>query len=199
MKTTLKPYDTGLICGRFQTFHKGHEKLVETALLLCDRPIILIGSSQECGTERNPFNINTRTKMIREIYGDQFMVYGIADMTNENDIRPEWGKYLLENVDRYIHKNPDIMIYGNDESRSNWFAKEDLKNTSELIINRAELPISATLVRELMLFDQRKSWMELVNPKLHKMYDELRSELLSVPYYKEKYEKDIAINLNIND
>jgi len=26
----MKPYDTGLICGRFQTFHKGHEKLVDT-------------------------------------------------------------------------------------------------------------------------------------------------------------------------
>ena len=24
-----KPYDVGLVCGRFQTFHKGHEKLVE--------------------------------------------------------------------------------------------------------------------------------------------------------------------------
>ena len=26
-----KPYDVGLVCGRFQTFHKGHESLVETA------------------------------------------------------------------------------------------------------------------------------------------------------------------------
>ena len=52
-----KPYDVGFICGRFQTFHKGHEKLVETGLMLCDRLLIFIGSSQEDGTERNPFNI----------------------------------------------------------------------------------------------------------------------------------------------
>lgn len=26
----MKPYDTGLVCGRFQTFHKGHERLVDT-------------------------------------------------------------------------------------------------------------------------------------------------------------------------
>lgn len=37
-----KPYDVGFICGRFQTFHKGHEKLVETGLMLCDRLLILL-------------------------------------------------------------------------------------------------------------------------------------------------------------
>lgn len=184
----MKPYDVGLICGRFQTFHKGHEKLVDTGLMLCDRLLILIGSAQECGTERNPFNINTRTKMLREIYGDSsnIMIYGLSDMTNENDICPEWGRYLLNNVDRYIYKNPEVMIYGNDESRSAWFDKADLKNTTELIINRSELPISATLLRELMIEDKRKEWMELVNPRLHKMYDELRNELLTVDFYKNK-------------
>lgn len=186
----MKPYDVGLICGRFQTFHKGHEKLIETGLMLCDRILILIGSSQECGTERNPFNINTRTKMIKMIYGDNpnIMIYGLPDMTNENDICPEWGKYLLKHVDRYIFKNPEIMIYGNDESRSNWFDKQDLKYTTELIINRSELPISATMIRQYMVDDDRKSWMDCVNPKLHKMYDEIRSELMSVDYYKNKKE-----------
>lgn len=182
----MKPYDTGLICGRFQTFHKGHEKLVNTGLMLCDRLLILIGSAQEYGTERNPLNINTRTKMLKTVYGDNsnIMIYGLSDMTNEDDICPEWGKYLLNNVDRYIYKNPEVMIYGNDESRSAWFDKKDLRNTTELIINRAELPISATMLRQLMVEDKRKEWMELVNPRLHKMYDELRNELMSVEYYR---------------
>lgn len=181
----MKPYDVGLICGRFQTFHKGHEKLVDTGRMLCDRLLILIGSAQECGTERNPLNINTRTKMLKEIYGDSpnIIIYGLADMTDENDIRPEWGKYLLNNVDRYIFKNPEVMIYGNDESRSAWFDKSDLKNTTELIINRAELPISATMLRQYMVADNRREWMKWVNPKLHKMYDELRRELMSVEFY----------------
>ena len=66
----MKPYDVGLVCGRFQTFHKGHEKLIDTGLLLCDRMLMLVGSAQECGTKRNPLNVNTRIKMIREVYGD---------------------------------------------------------------------------------------------------------------------------------
>ena len=180
------PYDVGFTIGRFQTPHIGHEKLFETGLKLCDRLLILVGSAQECGTERNPFNIATRIKMLKTIYGDNpnIMIYGLSDLTNENDICPEWGKYLLENVDRYIYKNPDVMIYGNDESRSGWFDKKDLKNTTEIIINRNELPISATMLRRLMVEDKRKEWMQYVNPRLHKMYDEIRSELLSVDYYK---------------
>ena len=186
----MKPYDVGMVVGRFQTFHKGHEKLIETGLMLCDRLLIFIGSAQECGTERNPLNINTRTKILKMIYGDNsnIMIYGLSDLTNENDIRPEWGKYLLDNADRYIYKNPELMVYGNDESRSGWFSKEDLKNTTELIINRAELPISATMLRQYMVEDNRKAWMELVNPKLHKMYDELRNELMTVEFYKNMKE-----------
>lgn len=183
----MKPYDVGLICGRFQTFHIGHESLVETGLKLCDRILILVGSAQEYGTERNPYNINTRTKMLKSIYGDSpdIMIYGLADMTDENDIRPEWGRYLLDNVDRYIYKAPELMIYGNDESRSRWFAPEDIRDTSEFIVNRGRIPVSATMVREAMVFDKRKEWMAMVNPKLHKMYNELRDELMTVPFYQQ--------------
>ena len=83
-----KPYDVGVICGRFQTFHIGHESLVDTALKLCDRVLILVGSSQECGTERNPLNIDTRIRMLRAIYGDDnsIIIKGLSDLTNENDI-----------------------------------------------------------------------------------------------------------------
>lgn len=188
----IKPYDCGLICGRFQTFHKGHESLVETGLKLCDRLLILVGSAQECGTERNPFNINTRTKMLKTIYGDNqnIMIYGLADLTNENDITPDWGRYLLKNVDRYIYKAPELMIYGNDEARSRWFDPEDIKDTSEFIVNRGRIPISATIVRESMVFDKRKEWMSMVNPRLHKMYDELRRELMSVEFYQEMAERE---------
>ena len=183
----MKPYDVGMICGRFHTFHKGHESLVETGLNLCDRLLILVGSAQECGTERNPFNINTRTKMLKAIYGDNpnIMIYGLSDLTNENDITPDWGKYLLGNADRYIYKVPELMISGNDEERNRWFAQEDIIDMSQLIVNRGRIPISATQVRQFMVDDNRKEWMKWVNPKLHKMYDELRNELMTVPFYQK--------------
>ena len=185
-----KVYDSGLIVGRFQTFHKGHQRLVETGIMLCDRILLLVGSAQECGTPRNPLNIETRIEMIRSVYdSDRVMIYALSDMTNEDDIRPEWGRYLLNNVDRYIYKAPELMIYGNDESRSRWFDTEDIKDTSEFIVNRGSLPVSATMLRELMVRDDRRAWMKWVDPKLHKMYDRLRRELMTVPYYQEMARK----------
>ena len=186
-----RPYDTGLIVGRFQTFHKGHQRLIETGLMLCDRLLILVGSSQECGTERNPLNIRTRIDMIRTVYPtknyptDRIMLYALSDMTDENDIRPVWGRYLLSNVDRYIYKAPELMIYGNDEARSRWFDTNDIKDTSEFIVNRGSLPISATMLRELMVRNDRREWMKWVDPRLHKMYDVLRDELMTVPFYQD--------------
>lgn len=181
-------YDTGLIVGRFQTFHKGHQILVDTALNLCDRVYILVGSSQESGTKRNPFNISTRMKMIRECYPDtnRVYIYALADLTHEDDITPEWGRYLLNNIDRYIYKAPELMIYGNDEARSRWFDINDIKDTAEFIVPRSRLPISATMLREMMVKDNRKEWMKWVDPKLHKMYDELRAELMSVSFYQKE-------------
>ncbi len=190
----LKAYDCGMICGRFQTFHIGHESLVETGLKLCDRVLILVGSAQEAGTERNPYDLATRIDMLKAIYGDgnNIMMHGLADLTDENDIRPEWGRYLLDNVDRYIYKAPELMIYGNDEARSRWFDPEDIRDTSEFIVNRGRIPISATMVREAMVFDERKKWMSMVNPRLHKMYGRLRDELMSVSFYKEMYDRGRA-------
>ena len=189
----MKPYDVAAICGRFQTFHKGHESLVDTALKLCDRVLILVGSAQECGTERNPFNIDTRIRMLRAIYGDDnfIVIKGLADLTNENDIRPEWGKYLLDNIDRYIYKKPDLMVYGNDDARSKWFDPEDIKEITEVIVNRSKIPISATMVRQYMVFGDRRAWQSCVNPKLHKMFNELRDELMTVPFYRDMYDKKV--------
>lgn len=189
-------YDTGLIVGRFQIFHKGHQSLVETALKLCDRVIIFVGSSQESGTERNPFNVATRMNVIRECYPDKdrVQIYALPDLTHEDDITVAWGKFVLDNVDRYIYKAPEIMVYGNDEARSRWFDLNDIKNTAEFIIPRSRLPISATMLREMMVKDERKQWMEWVDPKLHKMYDSLRAELLSVPFYQGLQKKLMSEN-----
>ena len=184
-------YDTGLVVGRFQTFHKGHQRLVDTELQLCDRVLILVGSSQECGTERNPLSIATRMEIIRSVYPDtdRVIIHPIPDLTHENDITTDWGRYVLSNVDRYIYKAPELMVYGNDEARSRWFDTEDIKDTSEFIINRGALPISATMLRELMVKDDRKSWMQYVDPKLHKYYDRIKAELMTIPFYQEMHKQ----------
>ena len=77
-----------------------------------------------------------------------------------------------------------------------WFSPEDIKDTLEIIVPRSKLPISATMVREMIVKDDRKEWMKWVNPKLHKMYDQLRAELLGTKPYTEMYQK--LLNKNVS-
>lgn len=186
-----KSYDVAMLCGRFQHFHIGHQSLVEHALNVADRMIILVGSSQEFGTERNPFDISTRIDVIREIYNDdnRITVKPLPDLTHENDITPDWGRYVLKSTNHYIHKVPEVMIYGNDEARSRWFDPEDIKDTLEIVVPRSKIKISATEIRKMLVKDDRERWMQFVHPRLHKMYDLLRAELLSCDFYRQKFEE----------
>ena len=182
----MNKYDIGLLVGRFNVFHIGHKSLSDLALTMCDRLLILVGSAQESGTLRNPFSVETRIKMIKEIYPDNnVIVRGLPDLTNENDISAEWGKYLLDKVHDIIGKNPDIMIYGNDESRSGWFAPEDIKDIMEIVVPRSGIPISATELRQLMVDNNWLKWYEYHSPELYEHYYDLRLELMNCTYYKE--------------
>jgi bifunctional NMN adenylyltransferase/nudix hydrolase len=179
----VKPYDLGLAVGRFQIFHKGHENNINTALQICDRVLVLVGSAQESGTERNPFDIHTRIKLIEEIYGNSVLVRPLSDLTNETDITPDWGKYLLDKVKYYTGKAPEVMIYG-DEDAQGWFDKGDI-DFLRLVMPRSRIPISATMLRELLANGDLDEWMKWHSPKCHKHFPELREQLLRCSYYKE--------------
>ena len=42
----------GIIVGRFQHIHKGHQKLIEIGLRLCDKLLIFIGSANQENSAR---------------------------------------------------------------------------------------------------------------------------------------------------
>lgn len=181
-----KNFEFGLVLGRFQHLHKGHVEIIEMARKVCQKTLILICSAQESGTLRNPFKIETRKEVIQKIYQAEDVIIGdLADMTNENDICFEWGKYILENVEKMYGKMPDLMVYGKDESRKGWFSEEDSKNFSEIIVARNKIEISATKLREYMAQNEKGKWKKYVPEQIWDMYDVLREELLQIGYYKK--------------
>lgn len=193
-----KIYDCGGLLGRFHTYHIGHENLVNQALKLCDRVVIFVGSAQECGTERNPFNIATRISMLEAIYGKnnpRVIIKALSDLSSYKDITFDWGRYVLDNYRRYIYKSPDMMVFGEEESNNRWFSPEDSSDMLKLYIPRTRINISATELRDMMLRDDRENWQKWVNPKLHKLYDVLRAELLSVPTYKDKLIRERSLDV----
>ena len=198
-----KYFDLGVVVGRFGHEHLGHVSLFEASLMLCKRTLVLVGSAQESGTLRNPFRVETRIEVIRETYpgysDEELTVRGLNNLTNENDITPDWGKYVRSQVEYHKHKFANLMIYGNDDNRSKWFAPEDLVGVNEFIIARETLPISATMVRGLLTIGDEKEWQKVTPQLIHCMYPRLRDDLLSVPIYGEIYNRIRRTDMTLDD
>ena len=180
-----KSYKLGLVLGRFNHIHCGHVEIINQSMKLCEKTLVLIGSAQESGTIRNPFKLETRKKALKKIYNDENIIIGeLKDYTNENDISPQWGRYILENVEKDYGWIPDLMVYGKDESRKGWFSEEDSQRFSELIVARSKNKISATKLREYMAQNKKEEWKKNVPEEIFDMYDELRDELMKIEFYK---------------
>ena len=55
---------TALFIGRFQPLHKGHIDALEDISKRSDKIIIVIGSSRQKNTKKNPFSLAQRKKML---------------------------------------------------------------------------------------------------------------------------------------
>ena len=58
-------HDVAVYVGRFQPFHAGHLALLQQALALAGRCVVVIGSAHQARTPKNPFTWRERAEMIR--------------------------------------------------------------------------------------------------------------------------------------
>jgi len=142
-----KKFKLGFIVGRFQMLHKGHEQLIDMGLSMCERFIILLGSSNEYRTEKNPFTFEERKEMIKTIYGDKAEAYPIINIGI--GYVPEWGQYLINTIKFYTGKEPDFAIIGSEIGRENWLPQ--YHGMSIFTVSRDIIKTYATDVRESIL------------------------------------------------
>ena len=103
----MKKYKTGLVLGRFQTFHKGHEYIINKALEISDKVLVFIGSSDKFGTIENPFSYELREKLIKKIYGNEIVenkliISPLADLGAGNVTK--WGIIYFVKREKFLEK-----------------------------------------------------------------------------------------------
>ena len=150
-----KPYRLGIVVGRFQTFHNGHRQMIAKAVELCDEVGVFIGSSQEAGTVKNPFDYETRKRLIGSLYGETVRIYPLPDIGVGNNAR--WGAYVLEQVTARFSEPPDLMISGKEERRIDWFDGVEGVSVAELYVPKT-IDISATRMRSFFLENDFESF-----------------------------------------
>ncbi|MFJ8247370.1 adenylyltransferase/cytidyltransferase family protein [Peribacillus asahii] len=194
----MTTFNLGFIIGRFQHIHESHVKMIHTALDVCDRVILMVGSSQESGTERNPFNLYTRMNLIRKVFEHEIeegclLLAHTDDMTHEGDNSVAWGDFLIKKINMWrahygIKYEVDCFIYGNDEERSSWFRPEEIEKVSHIILSRKSDTLSSTSIRRLLVEDYQSSWKFNTPDAIHPFYKEIREELMAIDYYKSQEE-----------
>lgn len=170
-----KPFELGIIVGRFQTFHTGHEYMVEKAAAVCERVAIFIGSSQESGTQKNPFTYETRERILKKLFGDTVEIYPLPDIGVGNN--SAWGEYVLENVKMNCGRTPDLLVSGKEERRLNWFDSTGVM-AAELYVPKT-IDISATKMREFFITGDYEEWKKYTSPRLWDEYKKLRDFVLA--------------------
>lgn len=196
----MKKYKLGMICGRFGHIHNGHKLIIDTGTELCEKVLLLIGSSQESHTLRNPFIADFREELIKKVYGDNqnIKIAKLQDLTNEYDITHDWGQYVIDKTIEYEGNKADLIITGNDEMRKGWFSEEQMKGVTELSIDREKIKISATELRGYILLNNKEEWKKYIPKEIITEFEEIRHHLLEVEIY-QKILKEIGEDKTIEN
>lgn len=193
----MKEYKIGLICGRFSHIHNGHKLIIDESIRLCDRTVILLGSSQESNTLRNPFSADFRIELIKKVYNNSNIeIVKLPDLTHEYNITHKWGQYVIDKTKESIGTFADLLVSGNDSERRKWFSEKQLEGVTELLIDRTKIKISATELRGELIVNDKENWAKYVPKEIVNQFDEIRQKLLEVPIYQkilEELGQDITI------
>ena len=151
----------GLFIGRFQPFHNAHLSDIKLALKDCEKVIIAVGSSQESGTEENPFSYEERKEMIeRTLKANDIPDCSIVALPDIND-DGKWVDHIKEMVPGF-----GIAYTGNDFTEKLFKEKGIKLKKIELIPN-----INATEIRERVLHGN--DWKELVSKEVAEYIEEI--------------------------
>ena len=151
---------TALFVGRFQPFHLGHLKVIKWILKKCDKIIIVIGSSQESNTEKNPFTFEDRKKMILNtlnsegIEKKQYKIVEIPDVYDDK----KW-------VDNIVKKIKFDTIFSMNPWTRRCFESFKIPVKDHPMYD----DISGTKIRKMI--KKKENWQELVPKEVQKIID----------------------------
>jgi nicotinamide-nucleotide adenylyltransferase len=115
----------------------------------CEQVIIAVGSAQESGTERNPFNFYQRADLITNVFYQHIIAGRMSIIPLKDREKPSndasWGDYVFEKVKWFTNEKPDVVYEGEETERNTWYDNLDVTIVK---VPRGDIPVSATEIRE---------------------------------------------------
>ena len=171
-------YRLGLVLGRFQGLHIGHEAVIRKALSVCDRVIVMVGSADKHGTVHDPFPVTLRLQMLEAMF-PKLTKSGRLILVPLNDLGvgnvPAWGDYVLENA-RAAVGMPECIVYGDEDKCRTWFP--NYPEIRYISLDRRDIDINGTKLRKIILDNDEESFRRYTCRGLHPLFAKLREILL---------------------
>lgn len=107
--------------GRFQPIHFGHVETIKSALTRSERVLIIVGSSENEISFRNPFTFDERVDLIkgtiRELIPqdrhNDILIEGVADVNND----VKWKDSIVEIIRKHESNPSNVELTGADVRR----------------------------------------------------------------------------------
>lgn len=145
---THRDYSCAVLIGRFQPFHNDHKALVEQALRIADKVLILVGSSHAARTPKNPFTFEERRDMILNGRESNFVhIEPIRDYFYSDDM---WLSQVQAVTSNYIEDGETVALLGGYKDSSSYYL--NLFPQWEYVAPTSPPKMDATAIREA-LFD----------------------------------------------
>jgi bifunctional NMN adenylyltransferase/nudix hydrolase len=116
-----KKYDTLVLIGRFQPFHNAHLEIVKRATALCDKLIIVVGSSRQPRTYKNPFSFEERARMIREATMGLSLQISIEPNIDTIYNDQAWAVRVQQIVAQHTKSGERVGIIGHKKDDSSFY------------------------------------------------------------------------------
>lgn len=199
-------FDYLIYIGRFQPFHNGHKRVVETGCAIADKVIILCGSCNVPRTIKNPFTLQERKNYIKDVFRntehkDQIVIRGLNDMASNSEWIIQVQNTIKALTDFDTIEDIKIGIIGHKKDDSSWYLEKLNLEFIEVGIytdqtNVAKKKIDSTNIRNHFFTNETSeyrntvsaemlSWMEDWKDKYWEKYEHLQKEYKFNKEYKK--------------
>ncbi|MFZ1234897.1 MAG: bifunctional nicotinamide-nucleotide adenylyltransferase/Nudix hydroxylase [Thiofilum sp.] len=121
-----KSFDFLVFIGRFQPFHLGHWQIIDAALKQAQQVIVLVGSSQQPRSIRNPWSFTEREHFIRsafpaEVQTRLHVLPIVDDMYNDQNWIARVQQAVQSVVDTQANSTPHIGLIGHSKDETSYY------------------------------------------------------------------------------
>lgn len=115
------PFDSAIVIGRFQPFHLGHLAIIENAFLQAPEVVIVLGSSHQARSAKNPFSNEERKEMILNAFPpEKQKKIEFAEVRDHYD-DIEWASEVKHQVTQKKPTHTRIALVGFIKDHSSYY------------------------------------------------------------------------------